>query len=168
MSRTLSGLFLVGAVNRPRKRKRNRESPKRDKKGTRKEGQVQIRKPPCLKPPRLAALDSQNVHVSFRVGMVIPREDYTSFRENLNGNRYMATGKWPKNGQRKAPRSFSHFFACFRLFSTVFALFRSLSHFLGCLFLTVFGRPFLHFLRSFSHFLGCLFLTVFGRPFWHF
>ena len=74
VSRTLSGLFLVGAVNRPRKRKRtnqenprrvpgqigkipeNRESPKR-KKRTKKEGQVQIGKPPRLKPPRLAALD---------------------------------------------------------------------------------------------------------------
>ena len=78
VSRTLSGLFLVGALNRPRKRKRtigkipgpspsksgksqkNRESPKKDKKGqkrTKKEGQVQIGKPPRLKHPRLAALD---------------------------------------------------------------------------------------------------------------
>ena len=37
----------------------------------------------------------------------------------------MATGKWPKNDQQKAPRSFSHFFTCFRLFSTVSALFRA-------------------------------------------
>ena len=36
--------------------------------------------------------------------------------ENLNGHRYMATGKWPKNDRQKASRSFSHFFACFRLF----------------------------------------------------
>ena len=73
MSRTLSGLFLVGALNRPRKRKRtnrenprrvpeqireksrkNRESPKKDKKGqkrTKKEGQVQIGKPPPFETP---------------------------------------------------------------------------------------------------------------------
>ena len=57
MSRTLSGLFLVGAGNWPRQRKRtNREIPgqirnsrknrERTKKGTKKEGQVQIGKPP--------------------------------------------------------------------------------------------------------------------------
>ena len=76
VSWTLSGLFLVGALNRPRKRKRtksgkspdhpranreksqeNQESPKKDKKGTKKEGQVQIGKPPRLKPPRLAGLE---------------------------------------------------------------------------------------------------------------
>ena len=73
MSRTLSGLFLVGALNRPRKRERdesgktpdhpraNRENPgkigkvpKRTKR-TKKEGQVQIGKP-----PRLAALENDN------------------------------------------------------------------------------------------------------------
>ena len=76
VSRTFSGLFLVGALilyNRPRKRKgtnrenprtipeqisgksrKNRESPKR----TNKEGQVQIGKPPRLEPPRLAALET--------------------------------------------------------------------------------------------------------------
>ena len=66
VSRTLSGLFLVGAVNRPRKRKRtNRENPRRvprqigkipqksgksqkRQKRTKKEGQVQIRKPPSV------------------------------------------------------------------------------------------------------------------------
>ena len=78
VSRTLSGLFLVGALNRPRERRRtNREnhrsipeqigkipeklgseSPKKDEKGQKKEGQVQIgQTPPRLKPPRLAALD---------------------------------------------------------------------------------------------------------------
>ena len=75
MSRTLSGLFLIGALNRPRKRKRtNRENPRtiperigkipeksgksqQGQKRTKKEGQVQIGKPPRLKPPRLAALD---------------------------------------------------------------------------------------------------------------
>ena len=75
MSRTLSGLFLVGALNRPRKRKRtNRENPRtipeqigkipeksgksqKGQKGTKKEGRVQIGKPPRLKPPRLAALE---------------------------------------------------------------------------------------------------------------
>ena len=72
MSRTLSGLFLVGALNRPRKRKRtNRENPRtipeqigkipgkvpKGQKRTKKEGQVQIGKPPRLKHPLLAALD---------------------------------------------------------------------------------------------------------------
>ena len=73
MSRTLSGLFLVGALNRPRRRKRtNLENPRtipdqigkipeksqKGQKRTKKEGQVQIGKPPRLKHPRLAALDS--------------------------------------------------------------------------------------------------------------
>ena len=73
MSRTLSGLFLVGALNRPRKRKgTNRENPRtlpeqigkipgkvpKGQKRTKKEGQVQIGKPPRLKHPRLAALES--------------------------------------------------------------------------------------------------------------
>ena len=35
---------------------------------------------------------------------------------NLNGHCYMATGKWSKNDQHKA---FSHFFAWFRMFSTL-------------------------------------------------
>ena len=66
MSRTLSGLFLVGALNRPRKWKRaNRENPRtiaeqigkipeksgKSQKKTKKEGQVQIGKHPRLKPP---------------------------------------------------------------------------------------------------------------------
>ena len=90
MSQTLSGLFLVGAVNRPRKRKRtNRENPRRvpgqigkipkKKKGkvpkrtkrTKKEGQVQIGKPPRLEPPRLAALD--NPGLSHDIGSQIVR-----------------------------------------------------------------------------------------------
>ena len=75
VSRTLSGLFLVGALKRPRKRKgTNRENPRtipeqigkipeksgksqKGQKRTKKEGQVQIGKPPRLKHPRLAALD---------------------------------------------------------------------------------------------------------------
>ena len=75
MSRTLSGLFLVGALNRLRKRKRtNRENPRtipeqigkipeksgksqKGQKRTKKEGHVQIGKPPRLKHPRLAALE---------------------------------------------------------------------------------------------------------------
>ena len=80
VSRTLSGLFLVGALiligwergkgqigkipgpspRKSGKSRKNRESPKKDKKGqkrTKKEGQVQIGKPPRLKHPRLAALD---------------------------------------------------------------------------------------------------------------
>ena len=44
--------------------------------------------------------------------------------ENLNGHRYMATGKWPNNDQQKAPRSF-------RTFLPVFACFLALSHFLA-------------------------------------
>ena len=77
MSQTLSGLFLVGAIHRPRKRKRtNRENPRtipeqirkiskksgksqKGRKRRKKEGQVQIGKPPRLKPPRLAALQSE-------------------------------------------------------------------------------------------------------------
>ena len=51
-------------------------------------------------------------------------------RENLNGHRYMATGKWPKNDQQKAP-------------PIVFAFF--------CPFLLVFD-PFLHFLARFRTF----------------
>ena len=69
VSRTLSGLVLVGALNRPRKRKRtDRENPRANRKNprkiekvpkrTKKEGQVQIGKPPGLKPPRLAALEN--------------------------------------------------------------------------------------------------------------
>ena len=75
VSRTLSGLVFVGALNRPRKRKRtNRENPRtipeqigkipeksgksrKGRKRTKKEGQVQIGKPPRLKHPRLAALE---------------------------------------------------------------------------------------------------------------
>ena len=72
MSWTLSGLFIVGALNRPRMRKRtNRENPQtipeqigkipeksgKSQKGQKKEGQVQIGKPPRLKHPRLAALE---------------------------------------------------------------------------------------------------------------
>ena len=77
VSRTLSGLFLVGALNRARKRKRTiRENPRtipeqirkipeksgksqKGQKRTKKEGQVQIGKPPRLKPPRLAALEGR-------------------------------------------------------------------------------------------------------------
>ena len=80
MSRTLSGLFLVGALNRPRKRKgTNRENPRtipeqigkipeksgksqKAQKRTEKEGRVQIGKPPPrLKHPRLAALDQYSL-----------------------------------------------------------------------------------------------------------
>ena len=66
VSRTLSGLFLVGAVDRPRKRKRtNRENPQRapgKKSGKPQEGQKRKDKsrlgnPPVWKPPRLAALE---------------------------------------------------------------------------------------------------------------
>ena len=76
VSQTLSGLFLVGAVNRPRKRKRanqknprrvpgqigkipeNQESPKKDKKGR---TSPDRENPPRLKPPRLAALEILNL-----------------------------------------------------------------------------------------------------------
>ena len=75
VSRTLSGLFLVGALNRLRKRKKtNRENPRtipeqigkipgkvpKGQKRTKKEGRVQIGKPPRLKHPRLAALKIVN------------------------------------------------------------------------------------------------------------
>ena len=71
----VSRTFLVGALNRPRKRKgTNRENPRtipeqigkipeksgksqKGQKRTKKEGRVQIGKPPRLKPPRLAALN---------------------------------------------------------------------------------------------------------------
>ena len=43
-----------------------------------------------------------------------------SNRESPNGHRYMATGQWPKNEQQQAPRSFSHFSACFRSLSMPF------------------------------------------------
>ena len=81
--RTLSGLFLVGALNRPRKRKRtNRENSrtipeqiwkipetsgkdkkgqkrtKKDKKGQKRKDKSRSGNPPRLKPPRLAALDN--------------------------------------------------------------------------------------------------------------
>ena len=80
----LSGLFLVGALNRPRKRKRtNRENPRtipeqigkipdksgKDKKGQKKEGQVQIGKPPRLKHPRLAGLDICLVFIGYRASI---------------------------------------------------------------------------------------------------
>ena len=76
VSQTLSGLFLVGALDRPRRRKRdeagkspdhpraNRENPGKIgkvPKRTKKEGQVQIGKRPCLKPPRLAALEKSPI-----------------------------------------------------------------------------------------------------------
>ena len=69
VSRTLSGLFLVGAVDRPRKRKgtnrenprtipsksgksrKNRESPKKGKKGQKRKDKSRSGNPPCLKPP---------------------------------------------------------------------------------------------------------------------
>ena len=69
VSRTPSGLFLVGAPHRPRKRKRTTwENPRtipeqigkipgKGQKRTKKDKQVQIGKPPRLKHPRLAALE---------------------------------------------------------------------------------------------------------------
>ena len=101
MSRTLSGLFLVGALNRLRKRKRtNRENPwtipeqigkipeksgksQKGQKRTKKEGQVQIGKPPRLKPPRFAALEKlssifrEKIRVSKKKHSLVP----TSFCE---------------------------------------------------------------------------------------
>ena len=62
------------------------------------------------------------------------------------GEVQMATATRPLESSQKrsakTPRLFSHFFACFRLFPNGLALFRSFSHFWGCLFLTVFGRLF--------------------------
>ena len=89
VSRTLSGLFLVGALKRPRKRKKtnrenfrdhpraNRENPEKigkvpkRKKRTKKEGQVQIGKHPRLKPLRLAALDFWAEKIALRDGCVL-------------------------------------------------------------------------------------------------
>ena len=69
VSRTLSGLFLVGALNRPRKRERtnrkipgpspsksgksqkNRESPKKDKKGQNRKDKSRSGNPPVWNPP---------------------------------------------------------------------------------------------------------------------
>ena len=78
VSRTLSGLFLAGALNRPRKRKgtnrenprtipeqigkkipENRESPKKDEKGQKRKDKSRSGNPPVWNPPRLAALDFQ-------------------------------------------------------------------------------------------------------------
>ena len=102
MSQTLSGLFLVGALNRPRKRKgTNRENPRtipeqignipeksgKDNKGpkrTKREGRVQIGKPPRLKHPgypRLAALDYQ-IFCQFspgKIGLKFVTENFTTF-----------------------------------------------------------------------------------------
>ena len=72
MSRTLPGLFLVGALNRPRKRKgTNRENPRpipeqigkipeksgKSQKGQKRKDKSRSGSPPRLKHPRLAALD---------------------------------------------------------------------------------------------------------------
>ena len=80
VSRTLLGLFLVGALNRPRKKKRtnrenprrapsksgksqkNRESPKKDKKGR----TSPDRETPLFETPPLAALDKQHADFSHR------------------------------------------------------------------------------------------------------
>ena len=84
VSRTLSGLFLIGALNRPRKgKKTNRENPRRvpeqigkipaksgksqkGQKGTKKD-QSRSGNPPRLNPPppRLAALDCLSIKSRF-------------------------------------------------------------------------------------------------------
>ena len=107
MSRTLSGLFLIGALSRPRKRKRtNRENPRtipeqigkiaensgksqKGQKRTKKEGQVQIGKPPRLKPPRLAALEAfERLHSTIRL-----RRFDAMFRKHFP-RRYVLTLLW--------------------------------------------------------------------------
>ena len=73
VSQTLSGLFLIGAVNRPRERKRtNRENPhtipnKSEKSWKNRESpQKGQKRTPRLKPPRLLVLDfSENVRAFF-------------------------------------------------------------------------------------------------------
>ena len=50
-----------------------------------------------------------------------------------------------KERSTKTPRLFVHFFCLFPLVFGVFALLRSFSHFMGCLFLTALGRPFAPF-----------------------
>ena len=99
VSRTLSGLFLVGALKRPRKRKRtNRENPrtipeqigkipeksgksKKDKKGQKRKDKSRSRNPPLLKPPRLAALDNQERLV---LCTILLRQIHLEFRKTNN------------------------------------------------------------------------------------
>ena len=70
--------------------------------------------------------------------MLLAEKPALNDRENLNGHRYMATGQWSKKTiTKKRPDRF-------RTFSPVFACFQPFSHFVGCLFLTLFGRPFSH------------------------
>ena len=112
MSRTLSGLFLVGALHRPRKRKRtNRENPRTipeqigkipeksgksqtGQKRTKKEGQVQIGKPPRLK-PRLAALDFLSVRFATKRSKAL---------DSCVGRQQACRTKCPKKSQRKSLR----------------------------------------------------------------
>ena len=107
MSRTLSGLFLVGALNRPRKRKRtnrenprtipsksgksrkNRESPKKDKKGQKrtkkdKKGRTSPdRETPRLKPPRLAALEYRGSFGAFFLRRFVTQQKTISCQSSL-------------------------------------------------------------------------------------
>ena len=132
VSRTLSGLFLVGALNRPRKRKRtNRENPriipeqigkipeksgksqkrtkkegKRGKKGkkgrkkgqkrTKKEGQVQIGKPPRLKHPRLAALE----HGQEEFDCMVARGKLERSTDSDGDKRYYKKTSWEEDCAR--------------------------------------------------------------------
>ena len=83
VSWTLSGLFLVGALNRPRKRKRtNRENPRtipeqigkipeksgKSQKGQKRKDKSRLGNPPRLKHPRLAALESSYNLISCACG----------------------------------------------------------------------------------------------------
>ena len=101
VSRTLSGLFLVGALNRPRKRKRtDRENPwtipeqigkipeksgksQKGQKRTKKEGQVQIGKPARLKPPCLAALEIFTPRYFFHLFRLGPRSQGLKICHNI-------------------------------------------------------------------------------------
>ena len=62
----------------------------------------------------------------------------------------MATGRWPKKILKTHRDRFRSFCISFRLFSTIFALSRSFSTFLGWLFVTVFGHRFSLFSAPFA------------------
>ena len=105
-------------------------------------------------------------HQDIRIWVELWGVRFFLFRTNLNGHRYMAAGRWPRNKQQKAPRSFLHFQGSFHLFSTVFALLRSFSRFWGYLFLTLFGSlvPKIIGVPK-SEFFKCAFAPLSSHPF---
>ena len=74
-------------------------------------------RPEGLQPEKLR----ESLKVIYRLaGYFIWQGFFGIWESPLNGHRQMATAKWPRNNQQKALRSFSHFFACFRVFLLVF------------------------------------------------